>query len=157
MGRAFGGALIHNGQEVKLTAICGGVEEEVIRPHHVELEQLEGAWPASGNELERALLMHQQPSLSPAAVRARPTELKAWAMKKDADSPVPIAGLLGRQRLHNLDDHRVIGRQLHHIAQRGSGNPDQPASPALGQAFLAIQFDRFTPVLRAHHFLHRFP
>jgi len=149
-GQAFAGVLVHHGQALDLPAIGGGVEDEVVGPHHVHLERRMGAGPP---RLRERFWGSKSPALAPDSVRARPTQLKAFATKEDADAPIAVTRVLHRQRLHRLDHRGVLGGQPQLITESRSGNTDQPASPTLRQPPLASQLDLYTPACGLTTFL----
>src|SRR6478736_3108479 len=79
-------------------------------------------------------------------------ELVALAAQEDADTPVAVARVLGRQALHGVDHRSILGRQAQGVAEAGAGHREQPAGAALRQATLASERDLLAPRLRAHHF-----
>jgi hypothetical protein len=78
----------------------------------------------------------------------------AGALQEDADTPVVVARILGRQALHGLDDQGILGRQTKHVTQARARQAYQPAGAPLGQAAFVCERDRLAARLWARHFLH---
>src|SRR6476661_1349195 len=81
-----------------------------------------------------------------------PAELVPLALQENADAPIAVARVLRRQRLHCFDHRCVLDWQPQLVAERGAGDAEQPAGPALGQAAFASERNLLAPRLRAHHF-----
>jgi hypothetical protein len=104
------GELVDHRQALDLLAFGGGVEHEVVSPHEVGVGRWKRSGPAAGDATSRTPTWQLEPCLPPQPVRAMHAESVTLAAQEDADAPVAVPWVLGRERPHGLEHWTVLGR-----------------------------------------------